>query len=242
MLDFKKILFSPLSLFLCIVIIWQLPYGNYICYPFTILSTYFHEISHGFTALLLGGDFLSLDLNSDGSGTAYHTNNLFLGSIGNGIVALSGPIGPTLFGYLILKLTNEKNSKVILSILLILLLLSTVVYVRTLFGILFLLLIMLLLGYLLAKGTNNLIYKVLNIIALQAFFSMCNGIGYFFSKGGIINGKTYSSDTYIAEQTLILPYWIWATLIILLSIVLLLDVLTKSLNYKTTNEHLQLNR
>ena len=35
----------------------QLPLGNYLLYPFAILTTWFHEMGHGLTALLLGWQF-----------------------------------------------------------------------------------------------------------------------------------------------------------------------------------------
>ncbi len=43
-------------------ILWQLPMGDYILYPFTILATWFHEISHGLMSIILGGNFRELQI------------------------------------------------------------------------------------------------------------------------------------------------------------------------------------
>lgn len=33
------------------VVLWQIPQGDYILYPFTILATWFHEMGHGLAAI-----------------------------------------------------------------------------------------------------------------------------------------------------------------------------------------------
>lgn len=40
------------------VLLWRFPWGNYLLYPFTLLATWFHEMGHGLTALLLGESFI----------------------------------------------------------------------------------------------------------------------------------------------------------------------------------------
>ena len=43
-----------------------LPFGNYLMYPFVILTTWFHEMGHGLTALMLGQNFDQLQIFADG--------------------------------------------------------------------------------------------------------------------------------------------------------------------------------
>ena len=47
------------------------PMGRLILYPFTLLSTWVHEMGHGISALLVGGHFLRLDIYADASGMAH---------------------------------------------------------------------------------------------------------------------------------------------------------------------------
>ena len=35
-------------------IVWQLPYGNMLLYPLTLLATYTHELGHGLHVVVLG--------------------------------------------------------------------------------------------------------------------------------------------------------------------------------------------
>lgn len=212
--------------FIVSVIVWQLPYGNYILYPFTILSTYFHEISHGFAAIFLGGDFIKLELFPNGSGLATHTSSYFLPVIGNGLIALAGPLGPTLFGYLLFRLSqNEKYSKFILSVVILFMLLSIVFWVRTLFGVLFLSVTILVIALINLKGSNLTQKYTIRAIALQLFLSVYPSLGYFFSEGGVIEGKQFVSDTGVAAKYLLLPYWFWGLFVVIVSCLLFFNAL-----------------
>jgi Peptidase M50B-like len=118
------------------VVLWQIPGGNYVLYPFTILATWFHEMAHGLTALLLGGCFTKLLIFSDGSGVAYYSGPLLLGTFGKVLVAAAGPMGPPVAGAaLILTSRSLKAASLSLKLLGSFLLISTAVWVRTLFGV-----------------------------------------------------------------------------------------------------------
>ncbi|WP_414422192.1 M50 family metallopeptidase [Synechococcus sp. W60.1] len=82
------------------VLLWRFPWGNYILYPFTLLATWFHEMGHGLMAGRLGGEFHRLEIYPDGSGLAIHSGELFLGRVGQALVAAAGPMGPPLAGAL----------------------------------------------------------------------------------------------------------------------------------------------
>jgi len=53
--------------------LYLIPYGRYLAYPLLLISTLVHELGHGVAAMLVGGDFVSFHMWSDGSGVAYHT-------------------------------------------------------------------------------------------------------------------------------------------------------------------------
>ena len=100
------------------VVLFNMPFGRYVLYPFIILGTWFHEMSHGLMAIAMGGSFHKLELFADGSGLAYHSGGLFLGPIGNAMVAAGGPLGPTTAGSLLLLASkNQKVSRISLYIL-----------------------------------------------------------------------------------------------------------------------------
>ncbi|MFM8007422.1 MAG: M50 family metallopeptidase, partial [Dolichospermum sp.] len=91
--------------------LWQIPIGNYILYPFSILATWFHEMGHGLMALILGGQFQKLEIFGNGSGVAHYTLSNRWGYLGIGLVAAAGPMGPPLAGAgLILASGSLKNT------------------------------------------------------------------------------------------------------------------------------------
>ena len=62
------------------VVLWYVPYGEVILYPFAIFATCIHEICHGVVAFLLGGSFLKLIIAPDTSGYALYAGTF--GSVG----------------------------------------------------------------------------------------------------------------------------------------------------------------
>jgi len=203
-------------------IILNIPGGFYFLYPFMILGTWFHEFSHGITALLLGGNFHKLVVFPDGSGYAqFSYDSLFFGRIGESIVAAAGSIGPVLIGAILIILsTKEKYTKTITLVMSIIILLSTLIWIRPLisFGVLFSLIIgfsLLIIGL---KGNYKFNQITLQFLGVQAFVSLYLSIGYLFSRGAYVEGTHNMSDTEIIAENLFLPHWFWAILIIIFSL------------------------
>ncbi|MEM1426613.1 MAG: M50 family metallopeptidase, partial [Cyanobacteria bacterium P01_H01_bin.130] len=121
------------------VALWQVPEGRYVLYPFSILATWFHEMGHGLMAIAMGGNFEKLMLYPSGSGLAYHSGSLFLGRIGRALVSAGGLLGPPIAGMLLLRLSTARLSRVQLGLfgLGFVLLLSALLWVRTVFGLVF---------------------------------------------------------------------------------------------------------
>ncbi|RMF65121.1 MAG: M50 family peptidase, partial [Cyanobacteria bacterium J069] len=116
-------------------LLWQLPIGNYVLYPFSILATWFHEMGHGLAAMLLGGNFRQLQMFPNGSGFAIHSGSLFLGPIGRAFVSAAGPMGPPIAGALfILSSRSRRTARYALLLLGGLLIVSALIWVRSLFG------------------------------------------------------------------------------------------------------------
>lgn len=200
----------------------NVPGGFYFLYPFMILGTWFHEFSHGMMALLLGGNFHQLVIFPDGSGYAqFSYSTLFLGNIGNALVAAAGPIGPTIIGnVLMISSMNEKATKIMMYSLGIIMLISTILWVRPLisFGFGFSVLFSILFLFIATKGSIKIQRLSLQFIAVQAFMSLYLSIGYLFSQGAIVGGERNMSDTEVMADNLFLPYWFWAVLIIAFSV------------------------
>jgi hypothetical protein len=204
-------------------ILWQFPAGDYILYPFTILATWFHEMGHGLMALMLGGDFRKLMIFGNGSGLASYTLGSGFIPLGPGLVAAAGPMGPPLAGAaLILASRSFKTASLSLKILGGVLLFSTLVWVRSGFG--------LIAVPLLGIGILGIAFKTsrwvqgfaVQFLGVQACVSTYHQLNYLFSYRA---GALGLSDTAQMQRYLLLPYWFWGGLMAVLSLIILVQSL-----------------
>ena len=208
------------------VLLWRFPWGNYILYPFTLLATWFHEMGHGLMAVLLGGEFHRLEIYPDGSGLAIHSGELFLGRVGQALVAAAGPMGPPLAGALFI-LTSRRHSTTRLGLVLLgsLLLLSTLLWVRSPFGLLFLLGMGLGILAVARWASPWLRGFAAQFLGVQACVSTYHQLDYLFTASAVINGQVIHSDSSQIAQNLFLPYWFWGGVMAVSSLVLLITSL-----------------
>ncbi|AFY30722.1 M50 family metallopeptidase [Calothrix sp. PCC 7507] len=201
------------------ILLWQVPGGDYILYPFTILATWFHEMGHGLMALLLGGQFQKLEIFSSGSGVATYRIALSLGPIGPGLVAAAGPMGPPIAGAaLILASQSFKTASLSLKILGGFLLLSTLVWVRSPFGFVAIPVLGLIILGIALKAPRWVQGLSVQFLGVQACVSTYHQLDYLFSYSA---GNLGLSDTAQMQKYLLLPYWFWGGLMAIASLVIL---------------------
>ncbi|MBD2361856.1 M50 family metallopeptidase [Anabaena minutissima FACHB-250] len=204
-------------------VLWQVPGGNYILYPFSILATWFHEMGHGLMALLLGGKFQQLQIFSNGSGVATYALRSSLASLGPFLVAAAGPMGPPLAGAaLILASRNFKTASLSLKILGGFLLVSTLIWVRSPFGFVAIPLLGLMIlgiGY---KAPQWMQGFAIQFLGVQACVSTYHQLDYLFSSTA---GPLGLSDTAQMQKYLLLPYWFWGGLMAIASLIILVQSL-----------------
>ncbi|CAD0232251.1 conserved membrane hypothetical protein [Planktothrix agardhii] len=200
------------------IILWQLPWGSYILYPFSILATWFHEMGHGLTAILLGGNFYKLLMFPDGSGIAYNSVS-FGGRIGRALVVMGGPMGPAFAGgLLILSSRRYKTARWCLIALGSVMLLSVLLWIRTWFGAVAMSLWGLFVLLIAFKTPQEIQAGMVQFLGVQAIVSTYHQKEYLFGQSSVnINGQQLVSDTGKIAEYLFLPHWFWATLIIIIS-------------------------
>ena len=210
------------------VFIWQTYYGYYILYPFTILGTWFHEMGHGIMAIAMGGNFLYLEIFPNGSGLAHYNYSEFyiLPKYAKALISAGGLFGPPVVGsILILMSKSTRKSNFILYFLSVFMLISVVIWVRTMvggvvvssLGVLFLLIAI--------KAKNNIKQFVVQFIGLMACIDTYKQIGYLYMGKANVNGTENFSDTGQIANQLGLTYSFWGTFILILSFLLLLTSL-----------------
>jgi len=208
------------------MLVWQMPFGNYLLYPFTILATWFHEMGHGLAALLTGGHFDRLLIFPDGSGVAYHSaygaETFLWGRLREAVVAAGGPLGPPLAGsVLILSSRRFATAHSCLLLMGALLLLSALLWVRSLFGLIAISLLGLLITAIALRAPRWVQALAVQLLGVQACISTFHQIDYLFTPGGVIGGQLMLSDSSQIAKNLLLPYWFWGGVMALTSLLLL---------------------
>jgi preprotein translocase subunit SecG len=85
------------------LLLWNLPSGGVLLYPFKLLATWLHELSHGLAMLITGAGFDHVLIYRDTSGLAY--GQAEAGDIGKAVIAAAGYMGTPLWGAVLLVIT-----------------------------------------------------------------------------------------------------------------------------------------
>jgi hypothetical protein len=195
---------------LACIVLWQTWWGSLALYPFTILATWFHEMGHGLAAILTGGRFERLLIYPDGSGVAQSLLPADASVLADAFVSAAGPLGPPIAGALLLVASRSRRAtRAVLAVLAAVLLLSTLVWVRSLAGWIVLPLIGVALLAVVLRGSAKVQGFAIQLLGVQACISTFHHAGYLFSAGGSIGGQAQRSDTAAIADALWLPYWFW---------------------------------
>lgn len=199
----------------------NLPLVGYLLYPFTILTTWFHEMGHGLTALLLGQGFDHLAIFADGSGIAQSNSDGDPSALASGLVAAGGPLGPSFAGAgLILSTRHYRYWRPTLYGLAAAIIASVAIWVRSPVGLAMLPLVAAAMALVAWKAQDGLVRFALQFLGVLAALSMFQDWDYLFSSSAVIDGQVMLSDTGAMQQALWLPYWLWAALLIAAAAVL----------------------
>jgi len=82
------------------LLLWNLPFAGVILYPFKLLATWLHELSHGLLMALTGAGFDYVLLFRDTSGLAFAKSSI--GPFGTAFIAAAGYMGTPLWGAVLL--------------------------------------------------------------------------------------------------------------------------------------------
>ena len=190
------------------IIAWQTEIGTLALMPFTRLATWFHEMAHGLTAMLLGAEFERLVIFANGSGFAEYSGSMW--GIGQAIVAAAGLLGPSIAGCLmIIASRSRRATRWVLLGLAAALAVTTLVWVRSIAGWIVLPLFAVAAGYIALRGNAKWQRVAVEFLGVQGAVSVYQDLGYLFSPGGQLGGQAVLSDTGRIADALFLPYWFW---------------------------------
>lgn len=201
-----------------VVMLPALPFGAYLVYPFAILTTWFHEMGHGLTALALGQHFEQLMIFANGSGVAQSQVANDASRFTLAAIAAGGPLAPSIVGsLLILASAHPKLWRPVLWLAAAAILTSVVIWVRSPVGLWVLPLVAGLLALVAWRAKPGFARFSLQFLGVLGAISMLRDWGYLFTEKVVINGRPMLSDTGQIAAVLGLPHWFWAGAILLLS-------------------------
>jgi hypothetical protein len=85
------------------LVMWNLPYGGIALYPFKLLATWLHELSHGLVMLVTGAGLRYVRIYRDTSGESLQV--WAISDIGTAAIAAAGYMGTALWGAVLLVAT-----------------------------------------------------------------------------------------------------------------------------------------
>lgn len=90
------------------LVLWNLPFGGVLLYPFKLFATWLHESSHGLAMIVTGAGFDHIVIYRDTSGLAYATSAVT--SPGSALIAAAGYMGTPLWGAVLLVATPDPRA------------------------------------------------------------------------------------------------------------------------------------
>jgi len=192
------------------LILWNLPFGGLVAYPFKLLATWLHESSHGLVMLLTGAGFDRMEIYRDTSGLAYMSHGV--GGAGAAAIAAAGYMGTPLFGAVFLLVgQNKRGARTVLAVLGFLMGGSAIVFLSNPFGV----------GAALvgavacfagaAFASEGVAVFSVNFIAAQACINAVLDIRVLFRANLVVNGETIrASDAHNMARASFGTPTVWA--------------------------------
>jgi hypothetical protein len=200
--DTKKLSFNQRYqfwlLFIFAIIVLQIPI---ISIPFKWLESYFHEISHGLTAVFTGGSIVRIQLFPNGAGLCTTRGGSSL------LISLMGYGGAIIWGGLLFSLASvHRNIARVFSIVLLCLLTTSILlWVRDLLTLFIVLVLVLLVAAQLKFSSHKALQKMLQVTGLLVL------INSLMSPLYLIDGQAKGDGAALANITLI-PEIVWVAL------------------------------
>ncbi len=183
------------------------PFGRLALYPFTLLATWVHEMGHGVTALLVGGSFSSLDVFANASGLA-HTNAG--AGLPRALVSMGGLLAPPFVGAAMLALgRGPRRARVLLLSLALALVVSLLIWVRSLTGWVALPIMAALIAAFGVWGSPKERMVFTQFIGLLLGLDTVGRLDYLFMDSVVINGNEIPSDVanVVTQMGSFIPVW-----------------------------------
>jgi hypothetical protein len=195
------------------LLLWNLPFGGFVLYPFKLLSTWLHELCHGVVMLATGAGFSHLEIYRDTSGIAISRSET------GAIVASAGYLGASVSGALLLALgQGRRAARAILASVAALLAVTGILWVANDFGRVVVAVGAAAFALIAIGGGDRLTRFVVSFVAAQACIQAVLDIRVLFRSELVIDGRAVgASDAHVMARNTFGTSQLWATVWLLAS-------------------------
>jgi hypothetical protein len=195
------------------------PFGHYLLYPFTLLSTWVHEMGHGLGALAVGGDFRELHVYGDAGGLAFTSS---APGWPDGVLSAAGLVAPPLAGAAMLAIARgPRRARIVLGVLTATLLASLVLWVRTTVGWVVFPALAIGIGLAALRLGPNRVLLLAQLVGLSFALDTITRIDYLFAATATVAGEVRKSDIARVAEAFGGARLLWGLLLAALSLLLL---------------------
>lgn len=214
----RRALPIALAAIVLVFILWNVPFFDFVLYPFRLFVTFVHESGHGLAALITGGRFIEFTVNSDGSGLAQTAGG------SRALILPAGYLGAALFGAALFYLANTIPHSRVLSVGLgVLVILITVLFTNLLTVAFFVGLLMgAVLIFIGRRAHEDITTLVLNVLAVLTGLNAVFDLLMLMNNSNIGMGSVRNdAAAFSAEIAPLVPPAAWAFLWCALAILML---------------------
>src|SRR5437762_2926394 len=192
------------------VVLINVPYGEYVLYPFKLFATWIHESFHGLAATLTGGDVQYVRIEPDTSGVTHFV--IPRSTAASALIASMGYLGTSVMGAILLALRYRPNAqRWALALLGLGMLLTLAFWIRNLFGFVTVTALAVGVAFLTLRATDRWASIATSLLASQACINALLDIRVLYGVSGP------SDAAAMAELAGLWP-WFWATVWMLISV------------------------
>ena len=203
------------------LVLWNLPHGGFLLFPFKLFATWLHESSHGIVMLLSGAGFEKLDIYADTSGSAHARYPV--GQAARAAIASAGYVGTAAMGATLLVIAQTRTrARAALGALALLMALTTLFWIDNDFGRVSIgIWAAVCAGFAIFASENVAVFSV-SFLAAQACANSLLDIRVLFRDNQVVNGKIVgNSDAHNMARAAFGSPKFWAVVWLLWSLLLL---------------------
>jgi hypothetical protein len=197
---------------LATLVLWNVPYGWFVLYPFKLFATWLHESAHGVVMVATGVGFDHMEIYSDASGLAFMRSGA--GPTAAAFIAAAGYMGAPLLGGVFLVLgQTRRGARSVLLALAIMLGVTALFFVRNDFGLTAVSIGAGALATAALLAPEPLAIFLVNFVAAQACINAVLDIRVLFRANLVVNGVNVGgSDAHNMAAVTFGTAFSWATI------------------------------